>query len=115
MKRSLGVAVALSLGLGMSGLRAEEAAKPDAEKVDKGQQIYTAQHCSMCHSIAGKGNPKTPLDDVGSKMKVDEMKKYIASPKSVKADSKMKAYSSLPAADLDALVAYLQTLTKKGS
>ncbi len=115
MKRSLGVAVALSLGLGISGLRAEEAAKPDAEKAGKGQQIYTAQHCSMCHSIAGKGNPKTPLDDVGSKMKADEMKKYIANPKSVKADSKMKAYTSLPAEDLDALVAYLQTLTKKGS
>ena len=115
MKGSLAVAVALSLGLGTSGLRAEEAARPDAEKVNKGQQVYAAQHCSMCHSIAGKGNPKTTLDDVGAKMKADDMKKYIVNPKSVKADSKMKAYSSLAADDLDALVAYLQTLTKKSS
>jgi len=115
MMRSLAVAIALSLGLGMSGLRAAETAGPDAEKVKKGQQVYAAQHCSMCHSIAGKGNPKNALDDVGSKMTADELKKYIVNPKSVKADSKMKAYSSLPADDLDALVAYLSTLTKKGS
>jgi mono/diheme cytochrome c family protein len=115
MKRSLVIAAALSLGLGVAGLRAEEAAKPDAEKAGKGQNVYTAQHCSMCHSIAGKGNPKTPLDDVGSKLTAEEMKKYIANPKSVKADSKMKPYSTLPAEDLEALVAYLQTLTKKGS
>jgi len=115
MMRSLAVAVALSLGLGMSGLRAAETAGPDAEKVKKGQQVYAAQHCSICHSIAGKGNPKTPLDDVGGKMTADDLKKYIVNPKSVKADSKMKAYPSLPADDLDALVAYLLTLTKKGS
>ena len=115
MTRSLAIAVALSVGLGVAGLRAEEAAKPDAAKVSKGQQVYASQHCSMCHSIAGKGNPKTPLDDVGSKMTAEELKKYIVNPKSVKADSKMKAYSSLSAEDLDALVAYLGTLTKKGS
>jgi len=118
MKRSLVVPVALFISLGglvTSGLRADEAAKPDAQKVDKGKQIYNAQHCNMCHSVAGKGNPKTPLDDVGSRMTADEMKKYITGPKLVKADSKMKAYTSLPAEDLDALVAYLQTLTKKAS
>ncbi len=115
MKGSLAVAVALSLGLGVSGLRAGEEAKPGADMVSRGQQVFAAQHCSMCHSVAGKGNPKTPLDDVGTRMKADEMKKYIANPKSVKADSKMKAYSRLSAEELDALVSYLQTLTKKGS
>src|SRR5437867_7316326 len=115
MMRRLAVLVVLSLGLGVAGPRAEETAAPNAEKVAKGQQVYAAQHCSMCHSVAGKGNPKNPLDDVGSKMTADEVKKYIVNPKSVKADSKMKAYSSLPADDLDALVAYLQTLTKKSS
>ena len=115
MKRSLAVAVVMSLGFGVSGPRAGETAKPDAEQVGKGQSVYAAQHCSMCHSIAGKGNPKNPLDDVGSRMTADELRKYIVSPKSVKADSKMKAYSSLKADELDALVAYLLTLTKKGS
>src|SRR5215813_766805 len=107
MRRGLVVAVALALGLGASAARADEGAKSGADKAGKGQQVYAAQHCSMCHSIAGKGNPKTPLDDVGSRMKADDLKKYIVSPKSVKTDSKMKAYASLPADDLDALVAYL--------
>ena len=52
MTRSLAIAVALSVGLGVIALRAEEPAKPDAAKVSKGQQVYAAQHCSMCHSIA---------------------------------------------------------------
>jgi cytochrome c2 len=48
-------------------------------------------------------------------MTAEELKKYITNPKSVKADTKMKAYPSLSADDLDALVTYLLTLTKKGS
>jgi len=113
MRRSLVVGMALAFGLGLVAARAEEAAKPDPLKIDKGQKVYTDKHCSMCHSIAGKGNPKTPLDDVGSKMSSDALKKYITNPKSVKADSKMLAYPTLPAEDLDALVAYLKTLIKK--
>jgi len=104
MKRSLVMGTAIAVGLGLASARADE-----------GQQVYAAQKCSMCHSIAGKGNAKNPLDDVGGKMTADEMKKYVANPKSVKADSKMKAYPNLPAEDLDALVAYLGTLIKKGS
>jgi cytochrome c2 len=46
-------------------------------------------------------------------MKPEEIKKYITSPKDVKADSKMKAYPSIPAEDLDALVAYISSLKKK--
>jgi len=113
MKRSLIVGMALAAGLGLATLRAEEAGKPDAAKVEKGQKVYTEKHCSMCHSIAGKGNPKTPLDGVGGRLSGDAIKKYITNPKSVKADSKMMAYPNLPAEDLDALVTYLQTLTTK--
>jgi len=112
-----GIAAAGSLLFVVFGLasvgRAEEPAKTDAAAIDKGKEVYSAQHCSMCHAIAGKGNPKTPLDEVGGKLKPEEIRKYITSPKEVKADSKMKAYPSLPAADLDALVAYLSSLKKK--
>ena len=113
MKRSLVVGMALAIGLGAASARAEEAAKPDVAKVEKGQKVYSDNHCSMCHSIAGKGNPKTPLDGVGSKLDADALRKYITNPKSVKADSKMMAYPRLPAEDLDALVLYLKTLTTK--
>ena len=52
-------------------------------------------------------------DGVGSKLTPDQIKKWIVSPKEMKADSKMKAYPSLAAGDLDALVAYLSSLKKK--
>src|SRR5215218_3968647 len=91
------------------------AAGQDAKR---GEAVYADQKCSLCHSIAGKGNAKGSLDDVGSKLSAAEIKEWIVNPKEMTAKSKserkppMKAYPSLPAADVDALVAYLQTLKK---
>lgn len=110
MTRSVSIALAVSLALIVAPT---VFAQDDAKLVEKGQAVFAAQHCSMCHAIAGKGNPKTPLDNVGNMLKPEEIRKYITSPKDVKADSKMKAYPTLPAEDLDALVAYLSTLKKK--
>ncbi len=83
----------------------------------KGEQVYTAQKCSLCHSIAGKGNAKGPLDGVGSKLSADEIRSWIVDAKGMTAKTKatrkpvMKAYS-LPKEDVDALVAYLSSLKK---
>jgi cytochrome c2 len=91
----------------------------DAKQVERGAKVYVEQKCSLCHSIAGKGNPKGPLDDVGSKLTADEIREWIVNPaemtKKTKAERKppMKASASLPKEDLDALVAYLTTLKKK--
>jgi mono/diheme cytochrome c family protein len=84
-----------------------------------GAKVYTDQKCSTCHSIAGKGNTKGPLDDVGSKFTADEIRQWILDP--VGMSDKHKAtrkpvmaakYGSLPKADLDALVTYLSSLKK---
>ena len=88
-------------------------AQDDAAKIAKGKEVFTAQKCSMCHAIEGKGNKNAPLDDVGSKLKPEEIRKWVTTPKEMKADSKMKPYPNLPAEDLDALVAYLSSLKKK--
>ena len=85
----------------------------DDAAVTKGKAVFEAQKCMMCHSVEGKGNKNKPLDGVGSTLKPEEIKKYITSPKDVKADTKMKAYPSLPPEDLDALVAYVSSLKKK--
>jgi cytochrome c2 len=66
----------------------------------------------ICHSVAGVGNKSHPLDGIGSKMKADELKKFLANPKAAKPDIIMKAYSNLPEKDMDGLVAYLMTLKK---
>ena len=86
---------------------------------ERGSKVYADQKCSLCHSIAGKGNPKGPLDTVGAKLKLEEIRQWIVTPAKMAAAAKaerkpaMKAYPSLPKDDLDALVAYLASLKTK--
>jgi mono/diheme cytochrome c family protein len=96
------------------------ASAQDAAKIAKGEKVYADQKCSMCHSIAGKGNAKGSLDEVGTKLKADEIHDWIVKPAEMSAKAKadrkpaMPAkYASLPKDDLDALVAYLSSLKKK--
>jgi cytochrome c2 len=77
--------------------------------VEKGKAVYEAQKCKMCHSIAGVGNKKFPLDGVGGKLSAEDIKKWIVDPKSMKKDTVMKAYK-LSDADLDNLMAYMLSL-----
>jgi len=83
----------------------------------KGEQVYAAQKCSLCHAIGGKGNAKGPLDGVASTLTADEIRNWIVDAKAMTAKTKavrkpeMKAYA-LPKDDVDALVVYLMTLKK---
>jgi mono/diheme cytochrome c family protein len=94
------------------------AAAQDKATIDKGLQLYGEQKCSMCHSVAGKGNVKGPLDGVGSKLSANDIREWIVNPKAMtektKAERKpaMRAYANLAKADLDALVAYMVSLKK---
>ena len=98
---------------------AAAAAAADDAKIKRGTEVYAEQKCSMCHSIADKGNKKGPLDEVGSKLSEAEIREWITNPKVMTEKAKatrkppMKAYPNLPAADLDALVAYMGSLKKK--
>lgn len=83
-----------------------------------GAKVYAAQKCSMCHSIAGVGNKKLPLDGVGTKLTADQIREWMVAPleaaKKAKSTAKpaMRAYPKLEKADLDALVVYMKSLTK---
>ena len=94
-------------------------ASASAQDAAKGAKVYADQKCSVCHSIAGKGNAKGPLDDVGTKFTAAEIHEWIVDPKGMTAKHKaarkppMPAkYKALPKADLDNLVAYLASLKK---
>jgi len=83
----------------------------------RGADVFAAQKCSVCHSIAGKGGKSSPLDGVGAKLSADDIRKWITSPAEMTAKSKstkkppMPAkWANLPAADVDALVAYMASL-----
>ena len=93
------------------------AAAQDAAKVKLGQDVYAAQKCSVCHSVAGKGNKLNPLDGVGTKLSAADLRTWIVDPDTMTAKTKStkkppmpKKWAGLPAADLDALVAYMQSL-----
>ena len=81
--------------------------------------MFTAQKCSLCHSVGGKGNAKGPLEDGVSKLSDDEIREWLVHPDVMRekahAERKpaMKSFASLPKGDLDALVAYLSSLKKK--
>jgi len=98
---------------------AAPAAAQDA-KLEKGATVFAEQKCSMCHSIAGKGNAKGSLDDVGTKLKLEEIRQWIVEPAAMAAKAKAERkpampskYSALPKEDLEALVTYLSSLKKK--
>jgi mono/diheme cytochrome c family protein len=107
--RAIVLGIVLSVGL------ATAAAAQDAKA--KGQQLFTDQKCTLCHSIGDKGNKKGPLDDVGTKLTAADIREWITDAKGMTAKSKatrkpeMKAYT-LPKDDVDALVAYLSSLKK---
>jgi mono/diheme cytochrome c family protein len=85
---------------------------------ERGQQVYAASKCGACHAIAGKGNAKGALDGVGTKLSADEIREWIvnapAMSAKVKAERKpaMRAYTALSKDEVDALVAYMQSLKK---
>jgi mono/diheme cytochrome c family protein len=87
-------------------------------KTDKGKQLFTSQKCTMCHSIAGKGNAKGKLDGVGAKLTAAEIQQWITDP--VAMAQKTRAERKPPmqrkqmsSDDVEALVAYLSTLKEK--
>lgn len=96
------------------------ASTASAQDTAKGAKVYADQKCSLCHSIAGKGNAKGSLDDVGSKLTAAEIHDWIVKPTEMTAKAKAdrkppmpNKYASLPKEDIDALVAYLASLKKK--
>ena len=91
----------------------------DAKAVERGKAVFTEQKCSLCHRVAGKGNPKGALDDVGTKLTGEQIRQWLLAPKEMAEKEKatrkppMQPYTKLSKTDLDALVAFLQTLKKK--
>jgi mono/diheme cytochrome c family protein len=109
--RAIVLMVVLGLGL------AATAAAQDA-KVAKGEKVFADQKCSLCHAVGGHGNAKGPLDSVGTKLSADEIRQWVTNSKEMTTKTKatrkpeMKQFN-LPKEDVDAVVAYLQTLKAK--
>ena len=88
----------------------------DPERIETGRQVYKQQTCARCHSIAGEGNPRNPLDDVGARRTAEELRAWITGADALqgalpgRAFKLKRAYRELSDDDLDALVIYMQSL-----
>jgi len=79
----------------------------------RGAQVYAEQGCSRCHSLAGKGNTRLPLDDVASRRDEQALRHWIIADAAINANlsarvrSAKAGYAQLSEADMAALIAYL--------
>ena len=86
--------------------------------VERGQKVYAAEKCAVCHAIAGLGNKRGALDGVATKLSADELRQWVTNAAEMTAKTAaarkpvMKSYAHLAKDDVDGLVAYLQTLKK---
>ena len=88
-----------------------------------GEQVFLANTCVSCHTIRGlsgaSGTVGPDLTHVGSRTTLgagvvgntpQNLRAWISDPQTVKPGVLMPAYQSLSSTDLDALVAYLESL-----
>jgi mono/diheme cytochrome c family protein len=120
MKRAFGV---ITMGVLLAGTVAAGQA-PDAKLASEGKKLYATYKCDKCHQIDGRGSKKGPLDGVGAKLTAADIKKWLTNPAEMEAklEKKPKGTDAMSYAlktkgiepgEIDAIVAYMQTLTKK--
>jgi mono/diheme cytochrome c family protein len=84
-----------------------------------GLQVYQKSGCARCHSVAGTGNPRNPLDGTGSRRTPAELRAWTTGAKAVEdslspsALRAKRAYAQMPEAEMRALVAYLTLLVAR--
>ena len=114
MKAKLRVAGAIILALSlMAGLSAAVA----RQQSEAGRRIYEREKCATCHQIEKRGNSRYPLDGVARRLTPEQLRRWLTDPADMEA-----ALPRMPALrmstmkyrlnrqELDALVAYLETL-----
>ena len=88
----------------------------DPKRIEAGLQIYSKLTCARCHSIAGKGNPRNPLDDVGARHNAQALRDWITGADELqrvlpeRAFKIKQGYKKVASENLDVLVIAMQSL-----
>ena len=100
-------------GIGQSGI-------VESGNVESGRKVYEARKCATCHMVAGQGNIRFPLDGVGARLRVEDLRRWLtdtaemegALPRlpAVRMSEWMDTNRKINDRDRDALVAYLASL-----
>jgi mono/diheme cytochrome c family protein len=95
---------------------ATAAAGDRAARIARGRAVFEAQDCMRCHSVAGQGSRRSPLDDVAEHLDAAAVRDWIlgteavADELSASALRAKRAYQTLPDSDIEAMVEYLLSL-----
>jgi mono/diheme cytochrome c family protein len=82
----------------------------------RGRLVFRQQGCERCHSVAGEGSRRYPLDGVGRARTREQLRAWTVAEESVtdslspSAARAKRRYQQLPEADLQALLEYLGRL-----
>jgi mono/diheme cytochrome c family protein len=82
-------------------------------QVERGWAVYQGENCSTCHSIAGQGSPRYPLDGVGDRLAPAELRLWVVDPQQMRPGVRKRAYDHLSDEDVAALVALLEILRER--
>jgi cytochrome c2 len=103
--------------LAASAMIAGLSASAARQQPDAGRKVYEREKCATCHQIEKRGNTRYPLDGVASRLTSTQLRRWLTHPAEMEA-----ALPRMPALrmstmkyrlnrqELDALVAYLETL-----
>jgi mono/diheme cytochrome c family protein len=102
---------------GCGVIREPEAPTPEGA-VARGRRLFgeLTPRCTVCHAVAGQGNPKGALDDVGSRWPVAALKRWLREPAAMAREHgkdrkpAMVPYPELSDDELEDMTAYLASL-----
>lgn len=86
--------------------------EPVSPLVEEGWRVYQTERCSRCHSIAGEGSPRYPLDGTADRRDALELRLWVVAPREMQPGVRKRAYDHLSEDEVEALVAFLQMLTE---
>lgn len=87
----------------------------DPAQVAAGNVVFESAGCALCHST-GQNKDENPLGGIGARLNATQLRQHIAPGDAMKARfpeavfEAKQAYHDLAAADMDALIAYLESL-----
>src|ERR1041384_5324801 len=84
----------------------QQAPAVEGDSIIRGKQIFEKNRCAVCHRPGGIG---VSLEDVGKRLKREDIRAWIADPKKIKPNTRMPKFK-LTDEELDVLTDYVMTL-----
>lgn len=81
--------------------------------LERGWAVYQAERCSSCHSTAGQGSPRYPLDGVGDRHSAEVLRYWVIDPQRADPDVRKRSFDHLSEDQVADLVTLLRSFTER--